>query len=512
MSLPERAREPARVVTVVGGGITGLSCALDLAEGAARHRVDLRCVLVESEDRLGGKIRTERLDDLIVEAGPDSFLATKPEALALCDRLGLGGRLIAPQPGNASTFVAFGGRLRRLPGGLVLAVPSRLRPVLRSDLLSWRGKARLAADLVLPAGSGAKNSGAKNSGAENSGAEESVARFFTRRLGREAFDRLVEPLIGGIYAGDARRLSVVATVPRFAEIEREHRSLVLGVRREAASRAAGLGTAAGRSPFMTLRGGLGELVEALAPRLDRAGVEVRLGQALSGIEEFPEVPGDGRVPGDGQPRYRLLVGDGELVANAVVLAMPAPAAARILRELAPRAASLLDTIPHASAATVSLAYPAGSVPPSFRGYGFVVPAVERRDLLAATFTSWKWPGRTPDSLSLVRGYVGGVGFEALLEEDDGVIVARVRAELWRLAGVTGHPSLARVHRFEGGMPQYTVGHLGRVAAALAELPPGLFLAGASYGGVGIPDCIRAGYEVAGRILTDLVEPARSRSA
>lgn len=467
-----------------------MCCALEIAERAARQRVDLRCLLVEGEGRLGGKIRTEHLDELMVEAGPDSFLATKEEGMALCDRLGLNGRMMAPLPANAATFVASRGRLRRLPSGLVLAVPSRLRPLLRSDLISWKGKARLLADLVLPRGAAV---------------EESIAGFFTRRLGREAFERLVEPLLGGIYAGDARQLSLTATVSRFAEIERQHRSLVLGARREAASRVSVLPRAA-RSPFMTLRGGLGELVDALASRLGRAEVDVSLGRGLARIQEFP-----GPVA-DGLGRYRLEVGGSELVADAVVLAIPAPAASRLLRTLRPRSADFLDAIPHASAATVSLAYPAGSVPPSSRGYGFVVPAVERGDLLAATFTSWKWAGRAPESLSLVRGYVGGVGFEALLDEDDEAVAGRVQAELWRLAGVTGQPSVTRVHRYEGGMPQYTLGHLERVAAARADLPPGLFLAGASYGGVGIPDCISAGYAAAGQVLAGLDEasPAKAR--
>ncbi|MGH9021864.1 MAG: protoporphyrinogen oxidase, partial [Acidimicrobiia bacterium] len=266
------------------------------------------------------------------------------------------------------------------------------------------------------------------------------------------------------------------------------------------------GPRAARSPFMTLRGGLGELVESLASRLDRADVEMSLGRELSRIRELPGPTAEG--PG----RYRLELGGDELVADAVVLAISAPAASRLLRELRPRSADLLDTIPHASSATVSLAYPAGSVPPSSRGYGFVVPTVERGDLLAATFTSWKWAGRAPDSISLVRGYVGGVGHEALLAKDDEAIASRVQAELWRLAGVTGKPSVTRVHRFRGGMPQYTLGHLERVAAARADLPPGLFLAGASYGGVGIPDCIGAGYAAAGEVLAGLDEasPANAR--
>jgi oxygen-dependent protoporphyrinogen oxidase len=373
-------------------------------------------------------------------------------------------------------------------------------------------------------------------------AEETVAEFFTRRLGREAHTRVVEPLLAGIHAGDATRLSLPATFPRFVDMERDHGGLVRAalagrtrnlLRRQrngapprtcpAAGPAEPSGPASGRrrwsgrgsppasgpvgpvgavpvgrTPFVSFSTGMAELIEALVARLGSLGVDLRPNQAVATI----------RAVGGGYEA--VLDGDNALPAAAVVLATPAPVTARLVRDLCPAAAALLDEIQHASTATVSLAYRSNDVGTAPAGYGFVVPRAEGRHLLAGTWGSEKWPGRAPGGQVLVRGYVGGVGREAVLEADDDALAHLVRAELGALAGIRGTPVHSEVHRYPAGMPQYTVGHLGRVERIRSALAacPGLAVTGAAYGGVGIPDCIADALETARQILTSVGAPGR----
>ena len=468
-------------VVVVGGGIAGLTAALELAENG------VAVALVESSGRLGGKITTSRLDGLIVEGGADSMLSSKPAGLALVERLGIGDRLVNSNPDDRRTFVWSQGRLRELPEGLVLGSPARAWSLLRSGLLSAPGAARLVGDLLVPR---------RRPDRDGSASEETVAEFFTRRLGTEAYARVVEPLLGGIHAGDATRLSLPATFPRFVEMERRHGGLVRAALASATRSGvrfpgySGKGTPqresatvgpvpAGRTPFISFRTGMSDLIDALADRLRARGVDVRTNAAVSAI----------RAVNGG---YEVVLEDGGAVpAAAVILATPAFVTARLVRSLCPPAATLLDEIEHASTATVSLAYKADEVGNPPAGYGFVVPRGEGRHLLAGTWGSNKWPGRAPDGQVLLRGYVGGVGRESVLEMDDDGLVHLVRAELGALAGIRGGPVHAEVHRYPSGMPQYTVGHLARVERIRSALAacPGLAVTGAAYNGVGIPDCI-----------------------
>jgi oxygen-dependent protoporphyrinogen oxidase len=502
------------LVVVVGGGIAGLTAALELAEGGAAVTV------VEAGDRFGGKIVTTRVDGLVVEGGADSFLASKPAGLALCDRLGITDRLVNSQVADRRTFVWSRGRLRELPEGLVLGSPARAWSLLRSGLLSPLGAARLVADVVVRPRRAGQDGGRAT--------EETVADFFTRRLGSEAYARVVEPLLAGIHAGDATRLSLPATFPRFVDMERDHGGLVRAalagripnlLRRNGKGRlsrtcpAAGpaeppgsvterakrfgrrpgtppggpssgpagpVGVVpAGRTPFVSFRTGMAELIEALVARLETLGVDLRLSQPVAAI----------RPMGGG---YEVVLGDGgTLPASAVILATPAPVTVGLVSDLCPAAATLLEEIPHASTATVSLAYRRDDIGTAPAGYGFVVPRAEGRHLLAGTWGSGKWPDRAPGEVVLVRGYVGGVGREAVLEADDDGLVHLVRAELGALAGIRGTPVHTEVHRYPAGMPQYNVGHLGRVERIRGTLAacPGLAVTGAAYGGVGIPDCI-----------------------
>lgn len=505
-------------VVVVGGGIAGLTAALELAENGAA------VTLVESSAGLGGKIATSRVDGLIVEGGADSFLSSKPAGLALAERLGITDRVVNSQPDDRRTFVWSQGRLRELPEGLVLGSPARAWSLLRSGLLSPPGAARLVGDVVV------RRRRSDEDGRAGDAAEETVAEFFTRRLGPEAYARVVEPLLGGIHAGDATRLSLPATFPRFLDMERRHGGLVRAtlagrlpklpkmpnpLRRKASGRPAphsgvrlpeysgkgtpirGSGTIgpvpAGRTPFVSFRTGMVDLIDALAGRLGALGVDVRTRAAVSAIRAV-----------DGG--YEIVLDEGAaLPAAAVVLATPAFVTARLVRSVCPPAATLLEEVEYASTATVSLAYEADDLGTPPTGYGFVVPRAEGRHLLAGTWGSNKWPGRAPAGQVLLRGYVGGVGRESVLEADDDGLVHLVRAELGALAGIRGTPVHAEVHRYLSGMPQYTVGHLARVERIRTALTacPGLSVTGAAYNGVGIPDCIADALTTARALLASL---------
>ena len=446
-------------VAVVGGGVAGLAAAHRLVERGVTD-----CVLLEAGERLGGSIATERSGGFTIEAGADSFLTEKPWAAELCERLGV--PLVGTREGERRTYVVHDGRIEPLPEGFLLLAPTDLRALAASPLFSWRGKLRMALDLVLPGDADA--------------ADESLAHFVRRRLGREAFERVAEPLAGGIYTADAERLSLAATMPRFRELERKYRSIIRGLHASAgASRAAG----ARYSLFAAPADGMGALVEALARCLPEGVVRL---QAPAGA-----LAHDGAT-------WRLRASGEALIADALVLAhiargrrrsSPSPCGASTRTSSAARYVALRVE----SSATVTLAYPSADVP-GVRGFGFVVPAVERRALIACTYASRKFPGRAPEGHELVRAFVGGALRPDLLARDDAALVEVARGELRAIAGITAAPELVRVHRHRLAMPQYVVGHLERVAAieARAAALPALSLAGAAYRGVGVPDCVRSG--------------------
>jgi oxygen-dependent protoporphyrinogen oxidase len=457
-------------LTVIGGGVAGLAAAHRAIEVARERGVELELTLLETRDRLGGTIATEHADGFLVESGPDSFISEKPWALALCRRLGLEDRLVRTDDRFRRTFVWLGGRLHPLPDGFQLLAPTRLTPLLTSTLFSWPGKLRMAMDLVLPR--------------RPAGADETLGAFVRRRLGREALERVAQPLVAGIYTADPDELSLGATMPRFLELERRERSVILGLWR-ASRRVPMPGTSGARfSLFVTFARGMSELVDALAARLPAGAV--RLKQRASTLE---------RRAG----RWRIVTTDGEaLDAEGVIVATESHAAARLVRYVDPQLATLLAEIPYSSAATVSLGYRRADVPHPLDGFGFVVPHTEKRALLAGTFSSVKYPGRAPEGAVLLRAFVGGALGAAILEESDEAIVARARAELAAALGVVAEPLLCRVHRHPASMPQYRLGHLDRVEAIEHKVAsiPGLALAGGAYRGVGISDCVRSG-ETAG---------------
>lgn len=455
-------------VAVVGGGIAGLTAALTLQERGAE------VTLYEASARLGGKIYTDRVCDFIIDTGPDSFLSTKPAALQLIEQLGLGDTVINTLPDGGGTFILRNGRLMPLPEGLTLLVPADVRAILRTPLLSPLGKARMAVDIAIPP--------------RRDDADESIGSFVRRRVGREAFERMAEPLLSGIYAGDADRLSLLSTFPRLRDIEREHRGVIRGaIAQKRQARNSPASAAPKRTPFVSLQGGLSALIDALSERLDPS--RVRLNADVKSIEASGST-------------FDVVANGSRTMADGVVLAVPATAAAGAVAALDEPLATALSSIEYVSSATVSLAFNAQDVEGRQVGRGFVIPRAEGRTLTAVTWTSNKFGGRVPESAALLRGFVGRAGNEQPAFMPDDQLIALVRAELREILGITAQPILSRVYRWPDALPQYNLGHQERLALISNRLAkvPGIALTGAAYRGVGIPDCISDAREQANLLL------------
>jgi protoporphyrinogen/coproporphyrinogen III oxidase len=470
-------------VIVIGGGIAGLAAAHRIIELKNERRLDIDVVLFEASPRLGGTIATERVGDFLVEAGPDSFITEKPWALRLCERLGLTSRLVSTQAAYQKIYVVHSGKLVPLPDGFFLLAPTRFWPFIQTPLFSWRGKLRMAAELVLPrlAGDG----------------DESLGSFVRRRFGSEALQRVAQPLVGGIYASDPDKLSLAATMPRFLEMERNQRSVIYamwsGERRRARQREKGSG--ARWSLFVTIAGGMQEFVDAVAQRLPEGCI--RANTRVSNLN-FEASTKAWRVIKDGSESFE---------ADAVILATPAFRSAGIIASVAPSAAEELKQISYASTATVTLAYKREDFPREPDSFGFVVPAIERRKIIACTFSSLKYPGRAPENKILLRAFVGGSLQPEHFNDDDATMIKNVREEIDSLLGVKADPLFSRIWRHPNSMPQYHVGHLDRVERvemALGQFPT-LALAGSAYHGVGISDCVRTGEEAAEAVIKAIAE-------
>lgn len=471
-------------VAIVGGGISGLATAYSLQEQAAAAGLAIKCTILDSSPSWGGKIVTHRIGDLVTEAGPDSFLSQKPAGLQLIEKLGLTDQVINTNETGKKAFVYSGGRLRELPEGLVVITPGQVGPFLKSGLLTVGGLARMGMDLVIPA--------------KRSQEDESLATFFRRRFGRQAFERMMEPLMAGIYAGDAEQMSLKATFPRFLELEQEHGSVIRGMMAARKSGAPPHTNGPRRTMFVSLKNGLDDLVGALVRRLSDQGVTLRAGTAVDSLRV--------RSHQLGRWTYDVMLHDGSaLSVDSLVLATPAFVSAELLRPLTPIAGGLLEMIPYASTATVAMAFPASVIGGAVQGFGFVVPRIEHQNLIAATWTSLKWPHRAPPDQLMTRCYVGGVGREGILQLDDRALVEKVKAELKQICGITTGPTHVEVNRWMRAMPQYLLGHLERVEQVEGALSRygGLVLTGAAYRGVGIPDCIRDGALAAERVVKHL---------
>ncbi len=437
-------------LAVIRGGIAGLTAARE----ASRSGSKIEITLIERDERLGGKVRTDSIEGFLLEQGPDSFMTTRPEALRLCEELGIVGRLIPRTPRKASSFIMHGHALSPLPAGFSGMVPMDTAALAVSPLLSEAGKKRVQEGSSMPAWTG--------------GDDESVASFMINRWGEEAFHLLVEPLVGGIHAGDASLLS---------------REAILSLPRRAIDPGA-----AARPPFLTFPNGTAELVRALEEGL--TGIRILRGAEAESVRKL----------GGG---YRIEVsGGGRCEVDCLIVATPAHETARLMATLDAGMRELLGLIPFASTVVVHLAYRREAVAHPLDGYGYLIPSVERSDLVACTWSSQKWEGRAPEDRVLLRLFAGRFGRRDLMGKSDEELFALARGELSATLGITAEPVLQRLHRWDLGMPQYTVGHVRRVADINARAAgfPGLFLAGSSYGGVGIPQCVESGARAAAGAL------------
>jgi len=463
-------------IIIVGGGIAGLSAAYY----ASKRLPDAQITLIETSDRWGGKITTDRVafgdGQFIIEGGPDTFLATKPWGVALCRELGLGDRLQGTNPHKKNTYVLNRDRLLPLPDGLAMMIPTNIEAILKTRLVSWFSKARMGLDFLLPA--------------KAVNGDESLGTFVSRRLGREAYENLIEPLMSGIYAGDGDLLSLASTFPYLRDLELKYGSLARGaleMRKQMSTN--GKKVQGSRSAFLTPTTGLAEIVEKLVVSLEENNVDLRLNTRVSRITKY-------------QVHYAVELETGEtLEADSAIVAAPAFVAAQILASLDPLLVSDLQNIPYASTATVSLAYRQSDLPRDLDGYGYVIPRREGRRALACTWTSTKFPHRAPEGYALIRVFIGRAGQE--LPWTDSEFLELAKEEVQRTLGITHEPLLSRVFLWEKAMPQYNLGHpeiLKRIDAAL-EKYPGLALAGNGYRGIGIPDCIHSGELAVDKILS-----------
>ena len=465
-------------ILVIGGGIAGLSAAYY----AQKNAPDVKVILLEAGSHWGGKITTDRVPfddgDFIIEGGPDTFLATKPWGLALCKELGLGERLHGTNQQQKNTYVLHTNKLQPLPDGLAMMIPTNIPSILKSQLVSWPGKIRMGLDFLLPS--------------QNGQHDESLGQFVSRRLGREAYENLIEPLMSGIYAGDGDQLSLRSTFPYLHDLEHKYGSLARGalkMRQQMAAR--GGATQGSRSAFLTPTTGLAEIVENLVETLTENGADLQLNSPVSRITKIDS-------------RYHVELDDGtRLETDAVILATPAPVSGSLLASFDPQLATVLNSIHYASTATVTLAYRQSDLSRPLDGYGYVIPRREGRRALACTWTSTKFPHRAPEGYALIRVFVGRAGQESDIPWNEAGLLDVAREELDLTLGITAEPLVKRVFIWEEAMPQYNLGHpekLAKIDMAI-EKHPGLALAGNGYRGIGIPDCIHSGELAVERILS-----------
>ncbi len=502
-----RIGEPDRIV-IIGGGISGLSSAFYLQREAERLGKELSITIVDSAPVLGGKINTLQRDGFVIEKGPDSFLARKLAIIDLAQELGLENELTATNPNAKKTYILHERKLHPMPAGLVLGVPTEISPFVQTSLLSWGGKLRALMDLVIPV--------RKEQG------DESLGGFLERRVGNQVMRRIAEPLLAGIYAGDLKKLSLLATFPQFAASERKHGSLIRGMQanRKASAAAGALPAAAKGGTFLTFKGGLSSLVDALDQALSKAdrrlGVKATEIRKLSAANADPAIgvergslagSQDGSLPrlaaGHEQAgAYEIKLDSGEtLLADRIVMTAPAFNAADLLEPHTD--CSELRAINYVSVANVVLAFDKATFGLDFDGSGFVVPRSEGLNITACTWTSSKWLHSSPKDKVLLRCYVGRSGDETSVELPDEQLIAAVRRDIKETMGITAEPIFTEITRLRRSMPQYPVGHVDnmkRLRERMAGELPGIWITGAAFDGVGLPDCIRQGKEAAHALL------------
>ncbi|MEO6393343.1 MAG: protoporphyrinogen oxidase [Pyrinomonadaceae bacterium] len=473
-------------VLIIGGGISGLAAVHRLGELRGDRPIDIS--LLEAGPRLGGVIRTYERDGFLLEGGPDAFISEKPEALALAQRLGLTDRLISTNEQYRRSFVVRHGKLRSIPDGFHLLAPSRFWPFATSGICSLPAKFRISGELFVP----------RRKATETE--DESLAAFVRRRFGDEALTRLAQPLIGGIYTADPEKLSLRATMPRFLNMEAKHGSVIRALwnQRKDGQQGSGEGTSGARySLFLSFDRGTQVLSDAVAAHLPSG--TVRLNAGVSSVIRSAADPG-----------WLCRLENGEtLMADALCLATPARRSAAIVSEFNPELAGELASIPYASSATINLAYRRSDIAHRLNGFGFVVPAVEGRSIIACSFSSVKFAGRAPDGHVLLRAFAGGALQPEIFALDDEEMLRRAILDLTELLGITAPPLFTQIERWANSMPQYHLGHLERVGRIeqLAAAHANFALAGNTFGGAGIPDCIRSGESAAETLLAGITEPA-----
>lgn len=475
-----------RHVVIVGGGISGLSAAWYLQREAQHNGTAVSFTVLEASDRWGGKILTEQVDGFTIEAGPDSFLTQKPWALQLARELGLAEHLLGTNDQMRNIYVLYRGRPVVLPDGVLLIVPTKFLPFALSPLISPFGKLRMGLDLLIPA--------------KRDDRDETLAEFVLRRLGSEALDKIAEPLMSGIYNAEADKQSLLATFPRFRQLERGHGSLIRGMlasRNQRPSGAAKNQHNAKISAFMSLQGGTQELVDALVKQV---GGDLRLNTSVADITEEPG-------------GYRVVTSDGNTIhADAVVLTTPAYVASDLLRALTCEAADKLAAIRYVSTGTISLAFRAEDIKRPLHGFGLVVPKSEQRPINAITISSIKFSHRAPEGYVLLRVFFGGSRSPESMSYDDERLLTVVRRELSDMLGIQAAPLFHRIYRWQRANPQYDVNHLDRVAEIEAALPPGIYVTGSAFRGVGMPDCVYQSQQTVSKLLQRLAKAEAHPSA
>ncbi|ETI68690.1 protoporphyrinogen oxidase [Neobacillus vireti] len=476
--------EEKQKVVIIGGGITGLASAFYLQKTIQEHKLPIEIQLIEASHRLGGKMQTAHRDGYTIERGPDSFLARKTSIIRLAKEVGMDDQLIPNSTGKS--YVLVNEKLHSMPGGSIMGIPTEIGPFITTGLFSVPGKLRAAADFILPR--------------SESGKDQSLGEFFRRRLGNEVVENLIEPLLSGIYAGDIDQLSLMSTFPQFYEVEQKYRSLIIGMKRSTPTQPKKLETREKtKGAFLTFKSGLQSFAEAIEAKLDPKSI-------LKGhrVDKITKV----------QQKYEIYLNNGETIkADCIIAATPHKVTQMMFSTY-----SFFDpfkSVPSTSVATVALAFPKEAIKKDIDGTGFVVSRNSDYSITACTWTHKKWAHSTPEGKVLLRCYVGRAGDETIVDLSDDQITKIVLDDLKKTMDITMNPDFSLVSRWNNSMPQYTVGHKQRLTSILEQVKaelPGVFLAGSSYGGVGIPDCIDQGEAAVEHVLDYLKVNNNSKEA
>lgn len=464
-----RLVQNSKHIVIIGGGITGLTAAFYLKQAIQEKNLPITFTLLEASDRLGGKIQTVRKEGYVIERGPDSFLERKVSASKLVKAVGLGDELVRNNTGQA--YILRGRKLFPMPEGAVMGIPTKLSPFIKTGLISPWGKLRAAQDLLLP-----------RSGIDG---DQSLGEFFERRLGREVVNRLIEPLLSGIYAGDLDKLSLMSTFPQFYETEKKHRSLMLGMKKTTPKKSAKPQKKQGA--FLTVKGGLESLVAKLEEEIGPD--KIKKGTPVTSIDKLGE-------------SYQINLRSSDMIAaDSVLLAIPHNKTVDLLKQY--DLFRGFDEMPATSVATVAMAFPEDQVSIDYEGTGFVIARDSDYTITACTWTHKKWSHTVPKGKVLLRCYVGRPDDQEIVFKDDEEILKIVIKDLQKIININGNPDFHVITRWKNAMPQYLVGYQDRLKlfkGRVAIETPGVFVAGASYGGVGLPDCMKSGEEAVSDVL------------